>query len=92
MMIIVAGSGPRKAAKLAHFVTKPHLKVLTSGTYGDLETTDAKIDNLMIKLCIGIVKIFVLNTYFFFYRRNKYFKVRNGDIHGTSTKPTLHQK
>ena len=66
---------------------KPHLEVLTSGTYEDLQETDTKTDDLMIKLYLGIVKIFVLDTYFCFTRGTNILKFEMGTSMGRLQNP-----
>ena len=63
------------------------LKVLTSGTYdgpsGDSQWTNIKIDDFMKKLFFRSNTPCIIYLFLFFYRKKKYSKVLNGDIHGT---------
>ena len=73
-------------------VTSPEgpLKVLIPGTnrglLGDSQGTNTKIDDLM-KIFLEAI-VLVLHIYSYFYRKKKYSKVPNGDVHGTSVGPS----
>ena len=67
------------------------LKVLISGTYkgpsGDSQGANTKLDGFE-KNCFSEVIVLVLHVCFIFYRKSKYSKVLNGDVHRTSTGPS----
>ena len=76
---------------MQHTPSQEHpLKVLTSRTYrrpsGDSQGTNTKIDDLM-KIFLEAI-VLVLHIYSYFYRKKKYSKVPNGDVHGTSVGPS----
>ena len=75
---------PRKSPKSS-------LKVLTSRTYkepsGDSLGTNTKIDDLMKKLFFRSNSPYITYLFRVFHRKNKYSKVLNGNVHGTSTEP-----
>ena len=66
-------------------------KVLMSGTYkgpsGDSQGANTKLDGFE-KNCFSEVIVLVLHVCFIFYRKSKYSKVLNGDVHRTSTGPS----
>ena len=55
---------------------KGSLRVLTSGTYRGLQGTNTKIDDLMKKMYYTYIPAF--------YSKNKFLKVLNRNVHGTS--------
>ena len=65
------------------------LKVLMSGTYkgpsGESQRTNTKIDDFMKKLFSRSNSPCITYLFLFFYRKNHYSEVLNGDVHGTST-------
>ena len=65
------------------------LKVLMSGTSrgpsGDSQGTNTKIDDLMKKLFFRCNSPCFTHLFLIFTEKNKYSKVINGDVHGTST-------
>ena len=68
------------------------LQVLTSGTYrgpsGDSQGTNTKTDDLMKNLFFRSNSPCIYISIPVFYRKNKYSKVLNGDVHGTSAGPS----
>ena len=68
------------------------LKFLTSrtcrGPSGDSQRTNTKVDNFMKKLIFRSNSPCIKYLFLFSYRKNKYLKVLNGDVHGASTGPS----
>ena len=68
------------------------LKVLTSrihrGSSGDPQGTNTKTDNLLKKLSFRSNSPCITCQFPVFYRKNKFSKVLNWDVHGTSTGPS----
>ena len=68
------------------------LKVLTSGTYrgpsGESHGTNTKIDDFVKKLFFRSNSSCITYLFLLFYRKNKYLKVLNGNVHGTSARPS----
>ena len=66
------------------------LKFLTSRTYKgpseDSQGTNTKIDDLMKKLFSRSNSHCITYLFLFFYRKNKYSKLLDGDVQGTSTR------
>ena len=66
------------------------LKVLKLGTYrglsGDSQGTNTKVNDLMKHYALHYISFLV------FYRKHKYPKILNRDVHGTSTEPSAEHR